>query len=160
MEKQLRLQAKGKCWKVNNHGFTLIEMLIVLTVVAVISAVAIPSVQGVVAERQLRYFLEQFTNDMLYAQQYAMTRKKTVSVVFDYGECRYRITEGGTAGKELVYRFFPSPFQLQPTTLQSPLSFFANGNVNKAGTILVTYGKKIYKIVFLLGKGRFYAQKV
>jgi len=145
---------------VNERGFTLIEMLIVLFIVTTIMAFTVPPLQQTVAERQLQYFLEQFSNDMLYAQQYAMSRKKTVTIIFYFDTCRYQVKEGGTFGKELLVRSFPSPFQFQMATLSPPLMYYSNGNINKAGTLLVAYGNKKYKIVFQLGKGRLYAQKL
>ncbi|MCL6615948.1 MAG: prepilin-type N-terminal cleavage/methylation domain-containing protein [Anoxybacillus ayderensis] len=144
----------------NERGFTLIEMLIILFVVTSIMSFTVPPFQHVLAERQLQYFLEQFRNDMLYAQQYAMSRKKTVAIIFYFDTCRYQVKEGGTFGKELLARSFPSPFQFQMATLSPPLYYYPNGNVNKAGTLLVAYGHKKYKIVFQLGKGRLYAQKL
>ncbi|AKS38897.1 competence protein comGD [Anoxybacillus gonensis] len=144
----------------NERGFTLIEMLIVLFVVTSIMSFTVPPLQHVLAERQLQYFLEQFQNDMLYAQQYAISRKKTVAIIFSFDTCRYQVKEGGTFGKELFARSFPSPFQFQMATLSPPLYYYPNGNVNKAGTLLVAYGSKKYKIVFQLGKGRLYAQKL
>ncbi|WP_334109775.1 competence type IV pilus minor pilin ComGD [Anoxybacillus sp.] len=160
MEKRSLLRVKGTFYKVNERGFTLIEMLIVLFIVTTIMAFTVPPLQQTVAERQLQYFLEQFSNDMLYAQQYAMSRKKTVTIIFYFDTCRYQVKEGGTFGKELLVRSFPSPFQFQMATLSPPLMYYSNGNINKAGTLLVAYGNKKYKIVFQLGKGRLYAQKL
>ncbi|KHF31150.1 hypothetical protein LR68_00098 [Anoxybacillus sp. BCO1] len=82
----------------NERGFTLIEMLIVLFVVTSIMSFTVPPFQHVLAERQLQYFLEQFRNDMLYAQQYAMSRKKTVAIIFYFDTCRYQVKEGGRLG--------------------------------------------------------------
>nr|WP_255573146.1 competence type IV pilus minor pilin ComGD [Anoxybacillus sp. ST4] len=160
MEKRSLLRVKGTFYKVNERGFTLIEMLIVLFIVTTIMAFTVPPLQQTVAERQLQYFLEQFSNDMLYAQQYAMSRKKTVTIIFHFDTCRYQVKEGGTFGKELLVRSFPSPFQFQLATLSPPLMYYPNGHINKAGTLLVAYGNKRYKIVFQLGKGRLYAQKL
>ncbi|MGG3841452.1 competence type IV pilus minor pilin ComGD [Anoxybacillus kestanbolensis] len=144
----------------NERGFTLIEMLIVLFIVTGIMLFAVPPLQQVLAERQLQYFLEQFSNDMLYAQQYAISRKKTVAIMFYFDTCRYQVKEGRTFGKELLARSFPSPFQIQMGTLSPPLFYYPNGNINKAGTLLIAYGSKKYKIVFQLGKGRLYVQKL
>jgi competence protein ComGD len=141
-------------------GFTLIEMLIVFTIISVLIILSVPKMDHLVEKKQIDYFIEQFKDDMLYAQQYAMTHKTSVIIVFYHQQPVYRIMEGGVFGRILLHRSYSANLQIQPVTLQSPLIFFPNGNVNKSGTILVTYGKQTYKIVFLLGKGRFYVQKL
>ncbi|WP_408006741.1 hypothetical protein ACJROX_18830 [Pseudalkalibacillus sp. A8] len=40
------------------------------------------------------------------------------------------------------------------------LEYGANGTIQKGGTILLRTKKETYKIVFLLGKGRFYIEKL
>jgi competence protein ComGD len=142
------------------NGFTLIEMLVVLTVISVLTVVTIPQIKSLSETKELQYFIEQFTDDMLYAQQYAMVHKTSVTVVFYPYEPTYRVVKGNAVGRVLLDRTYSSKLQIQPTTLKSPLIFLANGNVNKSGTILVTHGEHLYKIVFLLGKGRFYVQKI
>jgi len=144
----------------NQKGFTLIEMLIVLTIVSVLTFIAIPRINGLIQAKEMNYFLEQFREDMLYAQQYAMVRKVSVAVLFYPYQSTYRITEGNTLGRVLLRRTYSANLEIQPATLQSPLMFLKNGNVNKSGTILITNGEQTYKIVFLLGKGRFYVQKI
>jgi len=144
----------------NQKGFTLIEMLIVLTIVSVLTFIAIPRINELIQAKEMNYFLEQFREDMLYAQQYAMVRKVSVAVLFYPYQSTYRITEGNTLGRVLLRRTYSANLEIQPATLQSPLMFLKNGNVNKSGTILITNGEQTYKIVFLLGKGRFYVQKI
>ena len=141
-------------------GFTLIEMLIVFTIISVLIMLSIPKMNHLVEKKQIDYFIEQFKDDMLYAQQYAMTHKSPVIVVFYHQQPVYRMMEGGFFGRILLHRSYSDNLQIELVTLQSPLTFFPNGNVNKSGAILVTYGKQTYRIVFLLGKGRFYVQKL
>jgi competence protein ComGD len=141
-------------------GFTLIEMLMVLTIVSVLTVVAFPEMRSLIEVKQINYFIAQFKDDMLYAQQYAMAHKTPVAIVFYHEEPTYRITEENTFGRILLHRSYSPKLQIKLTTLQSPLIFSPNGNINKSGTIFVTYGKQTYKIVFLLGKGRCYVQKV
>jgi competence protein ComGD len=142
------------------RGFTLIEMLIVFTIISVLIMLSIPKMDRLVEKKQIDYFIEQFKDDLLYAQQYAMTNKSSVIIAFYHQQPVYRIMEGSVFGRILLHRSYSANLQIQPVTLEPPLIFLPNGNVNKSGTILVTYGKQTYKIVFLLGKGRFYVQKL
>jgi len=144
----------------NQKGFTLIEILIVLTIVSVLTFISIPRINELIQAKEMNYFLEQFREDMLYVQQYAMVRKVSVAVLFYPYQSTYRITEGNMLGRVLLHRTYSANLEIHPATLQSPLMFLKNGNVNKSGTILITNGEQTYKIVFLLGKGRFYVEKI
>lgn len=144
----------------HKNGFTLIEMLIVLMIVSTLMILVIPRIDQLEKAKEETYMIEQLTDDLLYAQQYAMTHKTAVVVVFYNAQGRYRMTESYTLGRTLIDRTLPSQWAFELATLQNPLTFLANGNVNKSGTILIKNGKTTYKVVFLLGKGRFYVQKL
>ncbi|PDM41324.1 MULTISPECIES: competence type IV pilus minor pilin ComGD [Bacillaceae] len=142
-----------------NDGFTFIEMLLVLTAITVLMAVSFPSLNSVAKQKTEMYIITQLRNDLLYAQQYAMTHKTSVAVTFSENHPEYRITEI-TSEKTILKRSIPSEWKFQLTTLTMPLIFLENGNINKAGSLLLKRKDRTYKIVFLLGKGRFYVQKL
>lgn len=142
------------------NGFTLLELLIVLMIVSTLTIVAIPQIDRLKKAKEETHMLEQLTDDLLYAQAYALTHRQSVVVVFYNAQGRYRMTERYTLGPVLLDRTLPSPWKIELATLQNPLTFLANGNVNKSGTVLLKNGKTTYKLVFLLGKGRFYVQKL
>jgi len=142
------------------NGFTLLELLIVLMIVSTLTIVAIPQIDRLKKAKEETHMLEQLTDDLLYAQAYALTHRQSVVVVFYNAQGRYRMTERYTLGRVLIDRSLPSPWKIELATLQNPLTFLANGNVNKSGTVLLKNGKTTYKLVFLLGKGRFYVQKL
>lgn len=144
----------------HKNGFTLIEMLIVLMIVSTLTILVIPRIDQLEKAKEETYMIEQLTDDLLYAQQYAMTHKTAVVVVFYNAQGRYRMMESYTLGRILIDRTLPSQWAFELVTLQNPLTFLANGNVNKSGTILIKNGKTTYKVVLLLGKGRFYVQKL
>ncbi|WP_027407781.1 competence type IV pilus minor pilin ComGD [Anoxybacteroides tepidamans] len=144
----------------HKNGFTFVEMLVVLMIVSVLAIISIPRIDRLSKVKEETYMIEQLTNDLLYAQQYAMTHKTAVVVVFYNGQGRYRVTENSMLGRLLLQRELPQKWAFEMATLQNPLTFLANGNVNKSGTMFMRNGKKAYRIVFLLGKGRFYVQKL
>jgi competence protein ComGD len=142
-----------------DQGFTLIEMLLVLAAIGVLMAVSLPSLNRVAEQKTEMYIITQLRDDLLYAQQYAMTYKTSVAVMFAENRPEYRITEI-KSGKMILKRSIPGQWKFQLTTLAMPLIFLENGNINKAGSLLLKSKDRTYKIVFLLGKGRFYVQKV
>jgi competence protein ComGD len=142
-----------------DRGFTLIEMLLVLSAITVLMAVSLPSLSNLARQKTETYIITQLRDDLLYAQQYAMTHKTPVAVTFSESRPEYRMVETKT-GKTIFTRTLPNPWKFQLTTLTLPLLFLENGNVNKAGALLLKRKESAYKIIFLLGKGRFYVQKM
>jgi len=144
---------------VRNHGFTLIEMLLVLAAITVLMAVSLPFFDRAAEQKTEWYILTQLRDDLLYAQQYAMTHQTRVTVTFAENRPEYWIAEM-QGGKTILKRSISGTWKFQLTTLTMPLIFLENGNVNKAGSLLLKGKNTTYKIVFLLGKGRFYVQKM
>lgn len=142
-----------------DRGFTFTEMLLVLSVITVLMAVSLPSLSSLVRQKTETYVITQLRDDLLYAQQYAMTHKTSVAVTFSESRPDYQMMEAKT-GKMIFTRTLPNPWEFQMTTLTLPLLFLENGNVNKAGALLLKGKDSTYKIIFLLGKGRFYVQKM
>jgi competence protein ComGD len=142
-----------------DRGFTFTEMLLVLSAITVLMAVFLPSLSSLARKKTETYIITQLRNDLLYAQQYAMTHKTPVAVTFSESRPEYRMMEMKTR-KTIFIRTLPNSWKFQLTTLTMPLLFLENGNVNKAGALLLKRKDRAYKIIFLLGKGRFYVQKM
>lgn len=74
----------------NHKGFTLIEMISVILVLGVISAVAIPAFDRGGVSATLSANTVQ--TDIQYIQELAMTRNKTISITFNASTDNYVIT--------------------------------------------------------------------
>ena len=61
-------------------GFTLIELMVVVGIVAVLATLAAPSVQGVLAEAGLRDQSESLMSDLRYARSMALKRGVSVTI--------------------------------------------------------------------------------
>jgi competence protein ComGD len=142
-----------------DRGFTFTEMLLVLSAITVLMAVSLPSVGNLARKKTETYIVTQLRDDLLYAQQYAMTYKTPVAVTFSESRPEYWVKEMKN-GKTIFTRTLPNPWKFQLTTLTMPLLFLENGNVNKGGAMVLKRKDSAYKIIFLLGKGRFYVQKM
>jgi type IV fimbrial biogenesis protein FimT len=64
------------------HGFTLIELMVVLAIVAVILTIAAPSFRGVIEMKRLRGIQAQIVTDMQYARSEAVSRDTYMRVIF------------------------------------------------------------------------------
>ena len=67
-----------------NHGFTLIELMVVIAVVAVILTLAAPSFYGFILKQRLRSITAQLVTDLQFARSEAAARNTPVRVRFSY----------------------------------------------------------------------------
>jgi prepilin-type N-terminal cleavage/methylation domain-containing protein len=65
------------------HGFTLLEILIALVLGLMLLLIAVPSVSGMIRERNLRETFQRFDNFVRSAQTKAMTNRRTYVMVWD-----------------------------------------------------------------------------
>lgn len=102
-------------------------------------------------------FIAQFNNDVLFAQQYAMSTKSTIRIIFTPNHYYYRIMQGSF--NELYRRSYHEDISIDPRTMGTTISFQGNGSIQKAGALGLSYKEKEnFRIVFQLGRGRFYVE--
>ena len=66
----------------NQHGFTLIELIIIIVLLAIMAAVAIPRM-GDVTSMKAAATAEKLKSDIRYAQELAMTQNRSYRVYFN-----------------------------------------------------------------------------
>jgi type IV fimbrial biogenesis protein FimT len=62
------------------HGFTLIEVLVVIVIIAILATLAIPSFVGLIANASISRTTNGFVSDTRYARGEAMRRGKSVTI--------------------------------------------------------------------------------
>ncbi|MFT4412614.1 competence type IV pilus minor pilin ComGD [Fredinandcohnia humi] len=144
---------------VNNKGFTLVEILLVLSIVSMMTLISLLQLRPLHDSKKIDQFLHQLQNDLFYSQQYAISHSEMTKVFFSETEPFYRIYSGAK-NKVILTRTFDESIRFQYITLGSTLYFNSNGNVQRSGSIRVKYKGDTYTITFLLGKGRFYVAKL
>ncbi len=138
----------------NQKGFTLLEMLLVLFAISVLSMVTYFHVHSLYEKQKIEQFLRQFSNDILYMQQLAINRQKHYTLRWNKDRHMYYIAESST-DLSIIKREYDNDIQLDLNTFPNPMTYNPSGNINRGGTILLSYRSYKYEIVFQLGRGRF-----
>lgn len=145
--------------QLRNNGFTLLEVLIVLAVVHAIAFVTIVKIEPLMQQYRLYWFIQQLEKDVFYAQETAITRGQVVSLRFSPDKHEYFVLVANTS-TPIFRRSYDSRIQIELATLGSQIKFLSSGNISTSGTLFVSSSSITYRVVFLLGAGRFYAQKL
>ncbi|MBD8071335.1 competence type IV pilus minor pilin ComGD [Bacillus sp. PS06] len=144
----------------NQKGFTLIETLLVLSILIILTTLPFLKLSPLQEEKIIEHFFEQLTDDLLLSQQYAIMHSDSVKVYFFHASSSYKVilVETNTV---VISRNYDENITINPLTLGTTIQFRNNGNISKAGTMQVVYKKsEKYNVVFQLGRGRFYVTKV
>ncbi|WP_449536962.1 competence type IV pilus minor pilin ComGD [Ferdinandcohnia sp. Marseille-Q9671] len=145
--------------QVDEKGFTLIEALLVLSVVIIISSISLLQLRPLHESKKIDHFLEQLQNDIFYAQQYAISHSETTQLYFNASQSYYRVNTG-ISNEVVLFRKIDTSITVQYTTLGTTLVFTKSGNIQRAGEIRFRSKGDTYKVTFQIGKGRFYVQKM
>ncbi|WP_077247549.1 competence type IV pilus minor pilin ComGD [Bacillus sp. FJAT-27225] len=105
------------------------------------------------SERQ--HFFSLLKADLYYTQLYAISHQRDQNFII-MGEKNLYYVDNTYVVNLLIKRIYPAAFQITPGTMPLNFKFLPDGNVNRFGTILVRKDGRYYRLVFQLGKGRFY----
>jgi competence protein ComGD len=139
-------------------GFTMIELLIVLSLLVIMMGVVVLNMKPMQESREVQQFIQLLTSDLHYAQQFALTERVQVQVKFNNTSKQYSI-QSGPMNKIKTVRY-PEGLYFQEVSTGLVFEYSSNGTIKKGGTILLQTKRGLYKIVFLLGKGRFYIEQL
>lgn len=118
------------------RGFTLVEALIVMSVMALLVSVALPSLSDFTREQRIRAASFDLVSDLLYARSEAIKRSGVVSVnglgTGWSGGWNVRVDSGLHAGT--VLRSHDSPGNAVSLDGASALVFDRNGRLSAGGT--------------------------
>ncbi len=123
------------------------------------ASVSVLQINPVIEKRKMTHFFAQLENDIFYAQIYALSNDKSITLLFSNQHSTYYVLSNGMSSP-IMQRSFDKSLIIEKGTLGLSISFRNNGAIRKAGTLIVNHRNKKYKVVFLLGKGRFYVQEL
>ena len=114
-------------------GFTITELLLVLTLIGVLSAISMPALKGFAATRRLKASTATLRSLLTFARDMAITDRTTYLVVFDLDNDRYWLASSET--------FNPSnPLRSALTTQNSTALAAIQNNINVTAATTPTTG--------------------
>ncbi|MGP4042342.1 competence type IV pilus minor pilin ComGD [Gracilibacillus sp. D59] len=139
----------------NQRAFSLIELLIALSISSIILAVSGSYAMKTYDTLQYKQFIKQFHQDLLYLQQLALSQEGNFYLHFERQHNRYQIRKGGF-GTKLFVRTYPDHWIVEPNTLKLPIEFSHKGNIKRPGTMQIKTRFHTFYIICPFGKGRCY----
>lgn len=99
--KRILCSKRGSLDKWHRHplgstGFTLIEIMIVLALIAIVSSIAMPSLRGFAASTRLKSTAQAIRDMLNFARDMAITERTSYLVVFDLTANRYWLASSET----------------------------------------------------------------
>ena len=78
----------------SQSGFTLIEIIIVIVLIAIMTFVAVPQMSNTLRAKRLYDAVEKLNDDINYCRDYAISQHTNTGIVYDIGLNRYRLFYG------------------------------------------------------------------
>ena len=116
-------------------GFTLLELLIVVSVLTILLAVAIPSMQALLTRNHLKAAAQALAEDLQWTRSESIVRNQMLRVVFDVNHWCYGIDEDASATNSCDCR--RSPGETGACSLKQ-VSGAAFPGITLAGTFAAT----------------------
>lgn len=128
-------------------GFTLLESLLVLSLASILLIAVFTTLPPVYANTSVRQAAWQLKNDIMLAQQTAMSSHQRTKILFQRNN--YQLVMANM----VVERPYALGLSIEPQTLKDRLEFNEKGHPNTGGKIRVK-GQAAYDITVYLGSGR------
>lgn len=107
----------------HQHGFTLLEMILVLVIAATVAAVAVPNLEPALANMQLRAATRDIASALRYARGQALSRGREAVFSLDVDRHIYQVS-----GRRKAYGL-PTSVQLGLFTAETELSGQGQGSI-------------------------------
>jgi len=138
-------------------GVTLIELVIVVTIMGIMAAIAVPRFAGASARRNLEVATQRLLADLRHTQQYALATSSSHYVAFNTATETYTVDAPSPAGSAASYsvRMLDPPMRtgVVSTTLASGRAVFdGHGLIEVSGVVVISSGPYTRTITFTAGR--------
>lgn len=150
----------------NRRGFSLIEVLIVIAIIAIICAVGIPYFSGFIDNRNLKTAADDITGDVNEYKGRAIAEDRLYQFVFS-NPSSYQIKQCNTSNDSLCALGYTTLFTKKPAQFGSDISmnstigtlqFQPRGTATPNGTVTLSNVRGSNAIVTISSTGRTYVQ--
>ncbi len=150
-------RVSGKRSMNNRKGFTLVEAMIVICIMAVVAAIAIPQFQKMAINGNLKAAAKDVLSDFSSMRERAISENANFSIVFNIGSNNYTVP-GLASPKTPTY--FANDIRVDSTSFGSTITFQTRGTTSPPGdkTISLTNGRGSTATITIGTAGRIYVQ--
>ncbi len=115
-----------------NKGFSLIELIVTITILGVFSAIAIPSFTSLVNNNRLQSTSNELASLLQYARSTAAQNNATYITCISSGI--WTVKKGNACSSTVDLRSYepPTNFNIAYTTNMLPMTFYSNGTTSVA----------------------------
>jgi len=133
----------------NSKGMTLIEILIAISLIAILSSVSFKAFQGLRPSLKLSSATRDLITDIRYVQELAVTEQVLHGICFFTLEDKYQLIRYGTDEEILQEKILPSGISFQEINGFSGncVKFNPYGAVKKSGNIILINQKSETKTI-------------
>jgi competence protein ComGD len=136
----------------NQKGFTLIEVLLVLSMVLVISSTVLFVSSSFIDKKAFQLFINQFKLDIYHLQSLSIHNGTYTELVFGDNGTSY--TAKKSFYEPVVKRHFPKGIKLSKSSSLTDIAFHPNGTIEKFGTLVFDTPDGVIQLRVYIGKGR------
>lgn len=132
---------------------TLIELVIVVTIMGILAAIAIPRFAGATARRNLEIATQRLLTDLRHAQQHSLATSTSHYVAFNTATETYTVDAPSPVGAAASYgvRMLDPPMstRIDSTTLPSARAVFdGHGLIEVSGVLVISSGPYTRTLTF------------
>ncbi len=145
----------------NRSGFTLIEILLVVLILAIVVSVALPKFQGTLSQLQARTAAQNIYELALFAKERAILETTFFKLKYDPTENKVRLLKKNDKGKYTRYESrlgkpiqIKPPFTLRWTNSAKEILFTPNGESDKVEIHLNQNSQRLYTVIIGKPLGR------
>ncbi|BAU65234.1 type 4 prepilin-like protein [Stanieria sp. NIES-3757] len=142
---KLNKRGLSKAEALRDRGYSLIEILVVVIIVGILAAIAIPNFAGLLAQQRVSEGFETVKGAIKEAQRQAIRKGRRCRIQIDTTNRTIKVktpdVDGSYEGCLFSDRSLPTGVEIKTNYDTPVITFSPRGNTNSAGTIVVYHNQ-------------------